>query len=49
MKVGAREYSLGSSYDELIDADGSARPHAAELVYFSTMHRRGGFGREQPL
>jgi uncharacterized circularly permuted ATP-grasp superfamily protein len=38
MKLASTEYSAGKFYDELIDADGSPRPHAAQLAeYFSAM------------
>ena len=38
MKLASAEYSAGKFYDELIDRDGSPRPHAARLAeYFSAM------------
>ena len=38
MKFGSTRYSAGQFYDELIDADGSPRPHARQLAdYFSSM------------
>ncbi|MBT8079741.1 MAG: circularly permuted type 2 ATP-grasp protein [Gammaproteobacteria bacterium] len=38
MRFGANDYSATGFYDELIQADGTARPHARELVdYFSDM------------
>ena len=50
MKFGSREYPLGTGYDELIDADGSARPHAAELAeYFSTMHPKELVARQRTV
>ena len=38
MKLASAEYSAGNFYDELIDRDGSPRPHAARLAeYFSAL------------
>ena len=38
MKFGSKNYSAGGFFDELIDADGNARPHARRLAeYFSAM------------
>jgi uncharacterized circularly permuted ATP-grasp superfamily protein len=38
MRLGQNTYSAGDFYDELIDRDGSARPHAAKLAdYFNAM------------
>jgi len=38
MRLGPNTYSAGDFYDELIDRDGAARPHAARLAdYFSAM------------
>ncbi|MEO0996824.1 MAG: circularly permuted type 2 ATP-grasp protein, partial [Pseudomonadota bacterium] len=38
MRLGSKDYSPGRFYDELIDADGTPRPHAAGLAeYFSAM------------
>ena len=38
MRFGTKNYSAGGFYDELIDAEGNARPHARLLAeYFSEM------------
>lgn len=38
MSFSAKTYQTGNFYDELVDADGQARPHASSLVdYFSAM------------
>ncbi|MDX1508209.1 MAG: circularly permuted type 2 ATP-grasp protein, partial [Woeseiaceae bacterium] len=38
MRLGSKQYSAAGYFDELIQEDGSARPHARELVdYFSGM------------
>jgi len=50
MQFGGFEYDAGRFYDELVDSDGAARPHAAELVeYFSTMHPKELVARQRAV
>jgi len=50
MRFDGSNYDAGRFYDELVDADGSARPHAAKLVeYFSTMHPKELVARQRAV
>ena len=50
MRFDNSSYSAGRFYDELVDADGNARPHAARLVeYFSTMNPKELVARQRAV
>ena len=50
MQFDGFSYSAGHFYDELIDADGSPRPHAAKLVeYFGAMNPKELVARQRAV
>ncbi len=50
MQFAGSEYDTGRFFDELVDPDGNARPHATQLVdYFSTMHPRELVARQRAV
>ena len=50
MQFAGRDYITGSFYDELIDSNGEARPHAAELVeYFRSMDPKELVARQRAV
>ena len=50
MQFAGNNYETGRFFDELVDADGNARPHARMLVeYFSTMHPKELAARQRAV
>ena len=50
MEFAGKEYAFTSTYDELVDTSGNARPHASRLVdYFRTMHPKELVARQRAV